>query len=457
MKQKKRWAMIWFVEVSCMFNFGRMIHQYLRYTPSEEKKPSTAMLRDGPSSMAKKNKSARRVVFLLMDDDHEKFLQDPADDTLYYWDLPPPGPPEVAETLRDFEKDWFEKCEPSLDLPIRPTCNSIHELDFRHDFIPNVLSMDGSWRSVLRVNNDPTTILKVLHLHRVFDEESFQKHEMDNGVMEQLTASPYIVSSHGFCGQSVVTPLAKSSGKTLIKNKTLRKIERLRLARDLARGLAELHAMQRIDFDQPLPLNNESMPLYFAHHDINIANTISVDPKSIVWNDFNLGIVSKHYPTKSPSSKQQQCEVPIRYKGDLWRSPEEILNATNGCLPEMQSSDVYSFGNILYHIMVRHQPWTHLEDPPEPELTHVADQKLQGYLPNLPPSYESKYVQLKVIQKAYEACFRLDPAQRPSALHLAQAFQIAHDWVEGGKTKIDDERIEELFAIDSQSKLPYKR
>lgn len=470
MKRKMMWAIMGVAEVAFMFNFGRIVRQYLPSSPESKKtitmSPEKAMLRNLPTfdndddstfRSSGGNTSATRTIFprVVMADYLGSEDIPPIEQTRLqsgnasqYFDLRPSqfNNGDTPEGLREFERDWFEQCEPSLKLPIRPTCNSIHELDSSINFIQNMLSMDGSWRSVLKLSDH--AILKVLHLHRIFDEESFEKHEMDNGVMERLTASPYVVSSYGFCGQSVVTPYARAPGKLIAKNKTLRKTERLRLARDLARGLAELHSMQRIDFDR-IPPNYTSMPLYFAHHDINMANTISVQEKSILWNDFNLGIVSKY----SKVNRNDACNVPVRYQGNLWRSPEEIRNITNGMLPQMQPSDVYSFGSILFHILVKHQPWTHLEDPPEPNLTHVADMKMRGNLPNLPEAYRPKYMQLKVLQKAYEACFRLDPSQRPSALHLAQAFQTAHQWAEDTKTasKIKDDMIEKLFAVDAVS------
>jgi serine/threonine protein kinase len=466
MKRKLMWAIIGSV---CFFNFGQNIWRFLPSISGGKKSPASSrgkpMLKDLPTIGNDNDDTIQPVEklttsfiprVLIMDDfgtrkmPNIKHARLQSGNATQNFEMIPHrliNSDTSAERLREFERDWFEQCEPSLKFHIRPICNSIHELDASFNFIPNVLSMDGSWRSVLKVNDQ--AIIKVLHLHRLFDEESFQKHEMDNGVMERLTGSPYVVSSFGFCGQSVVTPYARASGKLVAKDKTLRKIERLRLARNLARGLAELHSMQRINFDK-ISRNNTSMPLYFAHHDINIANTITVKEKSIIWNDFNLGIVSKHYKF----NKNVTCDAPIRYQGNMWRSPEEIRNATNGTLRQIQPSDVYSFGNILFHILVKHQPWTHLEEPPEPNLTHVANLKLQGHLPNLPEKYQPKYLELNVLWKAVKACFRLDPSHRPSALHLAQAFQTAYQWAEDKKvaSRIKEDAIEKLFAVDSVSK-----
>jgi hypothetical protein len=352
----------------------------------------------------------------------------------------------VSEPLLQFETPWFRKCESIVDLPIRPTCNSIHELDASLNFIDNVLSMDGSWRSVLKVNNE--AILKALHIHREFDNESFQKHEMDNGVMERLTPSPYIVSSFGFCGQSVMTEFAHMPGRLVAKDKTLKNIERLRLARDLSRGLAELHSLKHLTFDQTPQSSSTSkkLSLLFAHHDINLANVVSTRPKTIQWNDFNLGIISK---TIEDDRKKTSCQVPIRYRGDLWRSPEEIRNATPGTLPNVQPCDIYSFGSVLFQIMTKHQPWTHLEEIPQniPNLTIVAKSKLEGKSPNLPEKYLPTSLEMQVLWKAIEACTRLEPLQRPSALQLAQGFHTAYQWTKNEIVRIENDELERLFVV----------
>ena len=321
-----------------------------------------------------------------------------------------------------------------------------------------LLSMEGSWRSVWKAQ-DPVSeeriILKLLQLHRNFTTEAFHAQEMDIRVMERLTASPRVVSSYGFCGQSMLTQFAKSSGSVVMKDATLKWRDRLKLAVDLAQGLAELHALQPVDLDrilqkafqhQPDPIaflqaTNMMTPSIFAYNDINVANTISLAPKTVQWNDFNLGMLSQNRTDGSGA-----CALPVRYEGILWRSPEEIQNAT-GQLQSFNPSDVYSFGTVLYTVFTKHQPWTHLEEGNEnPTEEEIAQKKLQGLLPNLPTKYQPKRLEARILWEASKACFRRDPDKRPSAYRLAVALGIAVKQVLAGK-ELTDETVQSLFAV----------
>ena len=368
------------------------------------------------------------------------------------------------DIIREFERDWYNKCDPVLTLPIRPTCNSVHELmDVGSvSFLDKVVSTGGSWRLVLKV--DDYSILKVLHLRRSFNEESFHRHQIDNTVMERLTASPYIIKSFSFCGQSVITQYAPTPANFVTKDKNIGKTVRIKIARDLARGLAELHSLKTINFrdkkqqQQQLRLGHKrqvSSPpmLYFAHHDINIANTVSILKDTIVWNDFNLGIISRHYH----HNQSLMCRVPIQFEGQLWRSPEEIRNITSGTLSQTQPCDIYSFGNILFQILTKHQPWTHLEEPAQPNLTHVANSKLRGKLPNIPLKYQNplKHPENKVLWNAVQACFQMDPLRRPSALELAEGFDIAYQWSKnkgkpGSSKGIKGDDLKKMFTSEDK-------
>jgi serine/threonine protein kinase len=347
----------------------------------------------------------------------------------------------------------------------------MHELDF-FDESPEIslLSMEGSWRSVWKVttanNSNNTMILKVLQLDREFDAESYEIHALDSIVMERLTASPYVVSSFGHCGQSVLTEFAQSSGRNLLKDTTLSGRSRVRLALDLARGLAELHALQPLDFGsssskksrQPQPQRNTKnhttgmQQLVFAHHDINIANIISLEPKAIQWNDFNLGIMSRQERTTA-TTPFSSCPVPIRFASPMWRSPEEIANAT-GTLPTegggVQASDVYSLGNIFFAILTTQQPWNHLEEDKKTD-EDIRHAKLQGQGPNLPtklltpPKAESQ-----VLYEAMQACLRFEASQRPTAWQLALALGTAYKWFQQPKETLvqpTSAAIRQLFAI----------
>jgi serine/threonine protein kinase len=400
---------------------------------------------------------------------------------------------QAITIYRKFEKEWLEECasapleggtdtDKSYGYKARPTCNDFHELplaDNSHvsddsvsislDYL-NLLSMEGSWRSVWNLTRLSTTagnnrrdvssvVLKLLQLHREFDRASFAMHEMDAMVMERLTASPYIVNSYGYCGQSVMSTLASASGRKLIKDDKLKWLKRIQLARDLARGLADLHALSPLKYDRNTARKNQRqpLPLVFAHHDINIANTLATSEGHLQWNDFNLG-VTRRYKMNPKTGSLQPCFLPIRYQGALWRSPEEILNVT-GYLDSkddaMQAADVYSLGNVLFQVLSKHQPWSHLEkervqdqeldrtnvtvgsvrlatgqnftqDEKNDSLLSIARAKVQGMLPFMPQRFLSR-PEAKLLWTLIQKCYQRDPSDRTTAWDLAIALGKAYD------------------------------
>jgi len=397
------------------------------------------------------------------------------------------------EVYRSFEREWYKDCEQvrkdhdtSVSV-VGTTCNIFHELDvvraynsvysnnersnatIRHEQSYIELLGVGSWRSVWKLavgftgsqknqnEREPELVLKLLHTHRDFDEHSFSIHQVDAFAMEALSASDYIVDSFGFCGQSVITEAATGSGRSLIKNSTLSSIDRLRIARDLARGLADLHALEAHPWEtESENLNHE---LVFAHHDVNPANLVSLRDGQIRWNDFNLGLVNRrHKPSRrndgnnKNNSTLTECPVPVRYEQYLWRSPEECLNETGrlfldrkntGRNTAAQAADVYSLGNILFYVLARHQPWSHLEEKTnstsnqhaklktgthgkKESLLAIAQAKIDGRLPNLPERYRTR-PGAKILWEAVEMCYTHEPRLRPTAWEIADFLGKAHE------------------------------
>jgi hypothetical protein len=162
-------------------------------------------------------------------------------------------------------------------------------------------------------------VLKMLHLKRHFDHQSLELHALDAMVMDRLTASPHVVDAYGFCGQSVLTELAPTGGRDYVKQNEIRSRARLKIARDLAQGLADLQSLRHLS-----EYNSKHSPMsVFAHNDINIANTIQVDGR-VKWNDFNVGVLLR----TQKKNATLPCGSPVRFKADMWRSPEEIRNTS---------------------------------------------------------------------------------------------------------------------------------
>eukprot|EP00957_Ditylum_brightwellii_P025347 1917063-Ditylum_brightwellii.AAC.1 len=64
--------------------------------------------------------------------------------------------------------------------------------------------------------------------------------------MECLTASKLVIDIHGFCGHSVSTEYADSVRVVHLADKSKKiPLKRLKIARDIANGLADMHRNNR--------------------------------------------------------------------------------------------------------------------------------------------------------------------------------------------------------------------
>jgi hypothetical protein len=341
--------------------------------------------------------------------------------------------------LRPYERDYYEKCSymQPWQSTFFPTCNQMHELDVFGERV-TLLSVRGSWRSVWKVNNENDTLaLKMLQLSRDFDQESFGYHQVDAMAMERLASSRFVVNSYGFCGQSVLVEGAPQDARSLIKDETIGSKQRLRIARDLARGLNHIHSI-----DAKLGANAT-----LVHNDINVANIVNVKSQALKFNDFNLGILLKWNKTKP-------CGYPVHFRGDLWRSPEEIRSETY--VNEM--TDIYALGNVLFQVLTRHQPWTWLEPGGRLSIQEVAEKKLAGLMPTFPDKIlESPKLAQQAMYFGVRACYQVDPTNRPTAFQLAKGFQQALRWITE-KKKPSREELENLFVSQKtvRARLPYQ-
>lgn len=116
--------------------------------------------------------------------------------------------------------------------------------------------------------------------------------------MERLTSSPHVINIFGFCGHSVLTEYADGSRLGELADKSRNKpLERLKIARDIANGLADVHGIDAPDG------NNAT----FVHLDINPANVVSIGG-TLKLNDFNIGIIRRWNTTS-----QKPCGFPAQY------------------------------------------------------------------------------------------------------------------------------------------------
>jgi tRNA A-37 threonylcarbamoyl transferase component Bud32 len=325
-----------------------------------------------------------------------------------------------------FERPYYRDCT-YIDAAMtitRPTCNLLHELPTTNNDDLSLISTKGSWRSVWGWSTTSSThtttstttdtanttsppspplpnniglIVKRLRLDREWNHEAYERHLVDAMAMEQLTSSPYICNLYASCGPSVITERATGNARYFLKNPNLSALQRLELARDLATGLADVHAA------------------HFIHHDLNVANVLEVNGR-LKLNDFNIGLRMRRY-----KHNDTICPIPVRFEAPLWKSPEEIRNST---YVDGYATDVYGMGNLLFQVLTKRQPWTHLEEPFPLNKTEVISKKLAGGLPTLPKKYTEYSGAAIVLGQAAMACFR-ETEKRPTARTLADILASA--------------------------------
>ena len=364
-------------------------------------------------------------------------------------------------------EEWEESCEPVTMTSghtdrvstFRPTCNSFHELDLVHAYKPldgegyrmEALGQ-GSYRSAFKLSpaslNNSTDdrfeseemLLKLFGgTEKQRMSKSFmQSSQLDAFAMEALSSSKYVADIFGFCGSDVMSEIANETGYSIFEDNSFSTTDRLLIARDLARGLADLHTL--VPNTWGLYNMDTSHQLVFAHHDIKLENVIRSRNGQIRWNDFNLGLINRKYMDQNSSI----IECPVEMGGNKWggndvliRTPEELRDIAeafffvdaegNGRNTASQAADVYAFGNILFILLTQQDPWTfngEFEDESQRKW-YIKRGKTLGYLPIVPERYLEESG-AKPLWEAIQMCYTLDPRGRPTAMELANFLERAH-------------------------------
>jgi len=301
-------------------------------------------------------------------------------------------------------------CVPMSDwqTDFYPTCNDVHgmELVGEHDSPSSeeaiLLSLKGFWRyawSYCHRLKDSCVILKNLKFDRDFEDIAYELHRVDAMAMERLSSSPHVVSSYGFCGQTVLTEVAEGTSPGRWKFKG---IDLLTAARDVAAAVADVHGMG----------GEEGTNFTFVHFDVNPNNMVLVGGKMKI-NDFNIGAFLKWNTTSGG-----RCGISPRFANAQWRSPEEMKPYVDGRLVT-EKIDVYSMGNIFYYLLTGVNPWTKLEVPKKPTKDEINDSKREGGIPYLPDKYSNTKDPIKsVLRSVMHRCFQFNPEDRPTAREL---------------------------------------
>ncbi len=239
-----------------------------------------------------------------------------------------------------------------------------------------------------------------------FEDAHFEHDRVDAVAMERLTSSPHVINIFGFCGHSVMTEYAdgKRVGQLADKAKKI-PLKRLKIARDIANGLADVHG---IDGD-----GNTT----FVHLDVNPANVVSVNG-TLKLNDFNIGIIRQWNTTSN-----EPCGFPAQYPNPQWRSPEEARNEQH----LTEKVDVFSLGHIFFRLICGHEPWNKLEPGGKPAKVEIDEKVQRGVLPFIPDDVlKSDDAEVVAIREVMLKCYRFDPKERPSARYVADTLDSAY-------------------------------
>jgi serine/threonine protein kinase len=298
-----------------------------------------------------------------------------------------------------------------------PNCNDVHDIDLGavlkrsrsgNSKLPTGYVASGLWRSVWAVNprsvmTEPI-VLKTLRKEHEVTSRNFDRHRRDALVMERLTASPYVVNSYGFCGNSVLTEYLDSPLEDVIYEKDTVVIGaketnitgkmRIRWALDMARGVEALHEIP----EGPI-----------VHADLQAKQfLVSPETGTIKINDFNrCRFMAKNNTTGIP------CKFRIPSAPGKMRAPEEYSYSDLD-----EKLDMYSVANILYTILTREEAWENWSAAESQKMIQDGFIPIiKVDIPDLPPSIKETLVILN--RRAYT----LDPQERISAAELVSELE----------------------------------
>uniref|UniRef100_A0A7S1BCM1 Protein kinase domain-containing protein n=1 Tax=Corethron hystrix TaxID=216773 RepID=A0A7S1BCM1_9STRA len=183
-----------------------------------------------------------------------------------------------------------------------PTCNSVHELEFRGDGIAGDTGGHvsylgrGGGRDVWKMTDigGERAVVKTLKQSRDFVPLQYYMQNTDALVMERLTFSPHVVGIHGYCGQTCINEFADGGDYNKIKDKKMKGEEKLKYAVRVAESVRDL---QEIDDRTGLTGGRNAT---VVHGDVSASNFVLVNGV-IKLNDFNMARLLKWNPnTNAP-------------------------------------------------------------------------------------------------------------------------------------------------------------
>jgi serine/threonine protein kinase len=288
-------------------------------------------------------------------------------------------------------------------------CNPLHEYSMADEVLQNrfqYLARGGNRMAIKAVDGTHTTpvVLKLLRYDDDITLQSYERNRRDGMTMERLASSPYILNSYGFCGVSEVVEYANGGMLQdlirLLREKTisLQPIDKLRIAIQLIKGVADLHTFE-----------SDSVTSV-SHNDIGPDQIVFVNGVYKL-NDFHLSYFLKRNQTSGVT-----CPNSMKVRSPWVRehAPEETYRKQK---VDNEKADVYAIGNMMYYVLTH--SYSIFEDVPN--LQDVVTLLRGGKRPSYPDFIlQSNDQALQAIKNGINLCWKHSPEDRPRAQRVAE-------------------------------------
>jgi serine/threonine protein kinase len=236
--------------------------------------------------------------------------------------------------------------------------------------------------------------------------------------MEKLTSHPHIVDIYGYCGTTVVSEWGATGLDTLlappsqsqwlqpsVRDNVFQGITRttplgrLKLAREVAKGVEGLHSLKD-------PTTGYYTPI--LHADIQAKQFIVTQQGVTKINDFNRCRFLPYRKENKFTKQRTFCPISIPSAPGSQRSPEEYQMH-----PLTEKMDVFSLGNVLFHILTGQKPWG------DGILANSVKKTIRnGGQPNIPIEYRKEGTFDAALSVLIDMAFEYDPETRIQASEL---------------------------------------
>lgn len=300
-----------------------------------------------------------------------------------------------------------------------PSCNTVHESDFFRgiqnfgdDEYPVQTEYQGAggtrdvWRiDVAEFNNTQSFAFKTLRFLKDYIWTRIDHQRIDATVSEHLTASQYIIDIYGYCGTATINEFGDQGtlGKYIQSNNSTTPLQRLRYARDVAYGTADVHEV-------------DGYPTTTVQHDVKLPNVLLTNGNVAKIADFN----NAHFLTMdgdhrcafhfSTACRAMNITPPAEECSRKGLSTEKI--------------EVFQLGFIFHFLLSPHDYQTKLQNPPV-----------------FPASVASSNDPATVaLRAAMEVAFTVAERKRPSARVIADFLAQEVSKIETEDRKVDERR-----------------